>query len=621
MWVVDAKSLRFLEVNQAAISKYGYSAEEFLSMSIADIRPREDVPRLLQAVKMVPQGSYYGGQWRHLLKNGTLIDVEVMAHRVKHNGIDAILGTIRDVSDATRAKAELEKISSRNAALLEALPDMIFLMHRDGTFLGYKAPRAAALAVPPDQFLGKKITQVLPPYVAQPAMKLAQEALRDNAVKSMSYRLPDQSGAMKDYEARLAPCRDEIMIVVRDLTEQKNAQKEQERLHSLEKQARAQAEAVNRNKDEFLATLSHELRTPLTSMIGWTWLLRERRDPETFEQALRVIESSLKHQSAIIDDLLDTSSIIMGKLKISPRREPVWPVILKAIDIMRPTFSTKGVKLETAVKDESLAAVIDPERLQQMVWNLLSNAAKFTPEGGRIKLSLSCRDEQLEIKVADNGEGVSREALPHLFERFWRGDSTNTRSHSGLGLGLAIVSHLADLHGGSVSVESAGLGKGATFRILLPAGAETRAAAVPSAPPAQKAPPAQEKLDGLSILVVEDDRETLLMLSTVLERFGARVHAAQTCREALERFKRYRPDILVSDIAMPQKDGLWLIQRIRALAPGKGADTPALVLTALARPEDRAAALAAGFTQCLSKPVAPAELAQVIAGLARRGPK
>lgn len=620
MWVVDAKSLRFLEANQAASDKYGYTHQEFLGMSLVDIRSPEDVPRMANICATLPRGTVNTGHWKHRIKSGEYIDVEVIAHRVKHKGVDAILASIQDISDERRSQADLERISIRNLALLEALPDMIFLMSRDGTFLGFKATREGDLSLPPDQFLGKKISEVLPSAIAETAMKLSLEALKSNTVQTMSYRLPDLAGSMKDFEARLAPCGTEIMIVVRDQTSLKNAVNERDRLFTLEKEARAQAETASRSKDEFLAVLSHELRTSMTAMVGWVWLLKENKDPAALDQALDVLERGLKSQSEIIDDLIDMSRIITGKLHIETCLQAVWPILLNAADVLAPAIKAKSLSLEFSVKDKSIIADVDSGRLQQMAWNLLSNAVKFTPAGGKIQMSLALKNSLVEIKVSDSGEGISREALPHLFERFWQADSTIRRAHNGLGLGLAIVRHLTELHGGSVAAESPGLGHGTSFWIRLPSTAKktSPSKAARTSAPGPSTPSSAADLKGLSVLVVENDRDILLMLAAVMERFGARVHAAQSCREALSRFKRMRPDILLSALSLPDMDGFQLIRKIRELPADSGGETPAVALTGSGHPEDGPAALKAGFNSYLRKPVEPNELARTLAQLAAK---
>ncbi len=367
--------------------------------------------------------------------------------------------------------------------------------------------------------------------------------------------------------------------------------------------ARAHAEAANRVKDEFLATMSHELRAPLTAILGWAWTLRRAGfDSGTTARALEAIERNARVQVQIIDDLLDVSRIIMGKLRLEIRRLELPAVIRAALDTVRPAAKAKGIRLE-CVLDPGVGAVAgDPDRLRQVVWNLLANAVKFTPADGRVTVRLECAAGQARITVWDTGTGISPEFIPYIFERFRQADSTAARAYGGLGLGLAIVRHLVELHGGTVTASSPGEGRGASFTVTLPLAA-----------PARGGPPARA-LDGVSVLVVDDEPDTRELLTVVLRHYGATVTAVESAGGALQSLERARPDVLVSDIGMPGEDGYTLIRRIRAMEP-EGRRMPAIALTAYARKEERARALRAGYQRHVAKPVEPLELASVIASL------
>jgi len=391
--------------------------------------------------------------------------------------------------------------------------------------------------------------------------------------------------------------------------------------------ARAEAESANRAKDEFLATVSHELRTPLNAIVGWSHMLRTRSfDAATTQRALETIERNAKAQAQLVEDILDVSRIITGKLRLEVQPVDLAAVIDAALDSVRPAAEAKEIRLQAVLDPHAGPVSGDTSRLQQVVWNLLSNAVKFTPRGGRIQVRLERADSQVEIIVADTGQGITPGLLPYVFDRFRQGDSTSTRLHGGLGLGLAIVRHLVELHGGTVTAESGGEGQGATFRVRLPllplhAGRYDSELVTPgahAASPLQKAP----ELTGLKVLVVEDEFDSRTLLQTMIEQFGAEVKVCASSAEAFDAFHEWLPDVLVSDIEMPGEDGYQLIRRIRELAPERGGKTPAVALTAYARADDRMRALAAGYQIHVAKPADPIELAVVIASLtaSRRDP-
>src|ERR1051326_1351656 len=357
------------------------------------------------------------------------------------------------------------------------------------------------------------------------------------------------------------------------------------------------AQESNRLKDEFLATVSHELRTPLTAVLGWAHMLRTNQlDERSAAHAVETIERNARSQAQLIDDLLDVSRVITGKLRLDVRPVDPGSFIESAIEAVRPAAEAKGVRVGGAF-DEGVAPVAgDPVRLQQVVWNLLANAIKFTPRGGVVEVRLARVDSHVEIVVSDNGVGIGPEFLPHVFERFRQADMSTTRHHGGLGLGLSIVRHLVELHGGTVEAESAGEGRGATFVVKLPVAAvrqkETKAERVrPLARDTSLAYEYPDRLDGLKVLVVDDEPDTREMLSIVLARCGALVTAAGSTREALAAVEKQRPDLLICDIGMPGEDGYDLIRRVRAMPERSDARLPAIALTAYARVEDRLQAL------------------------------
>jgi signal transduction histidine kinase/ActR/RegA family two-component response regulator len=379
--------------------------------------------------------------------------------------------------------------------------------------------------------------------------------------------------------------------------------------------ARAEAESANRMKDEFLATVSHELRTPLNAILGWAHILRAGApDEATVARGVEVIERNAQTQAQLVEDILDASRVITGSLRLTRGPVDLAAVINTATDSVRLSAEAKGIELVVVVDPAARQISGDAGRLQQMVWNLLSNAIKFTSRGGRVEIRLARTDGHAQIQVTDTGEGIAPQFLPFIFDRFRQADSTITRRHGGLGLGLAIVRHLAELHEGTVHAESAGEGCGSTFMIRLPVGAGPVARPADSASPGAAAP-----LQGVQLLVVDDDQDALDMLSLLLGEAGASVRTATSAAEALTLLRWIRPDVLLSDLAMPDEDGYSLIRSLRALERQNGRRTPAVALTAYVRVQDRARAVDAGFDVFVEKPVDPDELLSVIGGLVDSG--
>lgn len=404
--------------------------------------------------------------------------------------------------------------------------------------------------------------------------------------------------------------------------QRKRVEAERENLLLREKSLREQAETASRLKDEFLATVSHELRTPLNAIIGWGQILQAGDlTPEKQEDALETIYRNAKSQAQLINDLLDTSHLITGNLRLNLSPTAIIPVIEAAIDVVRPAAAAKGITFSTAYNAKVEAITCDSQRLQQMIWNLLINAVKFTPANGQVKVTLEQKKDTIKIIVSDTGEGISPEFLPFVFDRFRQADSSSTRMHDGLGLGLAIVRHLAELHGGSVTVASDGREKGATFTINLPLsliGSSSPKTVREESNGHKQYENSDVKLSGVRILIVDDDADTCDMLTFALNLFGAEAHALKSASEAFESLSDWQPDVLLTDINMPGEDGYSLINKLRSLTPEKGANIPAIALTALARPEDSEQALSAGFQLHLAKPIDIDELAGAIADLTKK---
>jgi PAS domain S-box-containing protein len=415
-----------------------------------------------------------------------------------------------------------------------------------------------------------------------------------------------------------------VLSLVLDVTAKQSA--EDERAASLlrERDARKHAEEADRLKDEFLATLSHELRTPLTSILGWASMIRNNEVEGTNAvRAIETIERNARSQARLIDDLLDVSRIITGNLRLDLHPLNLGPIVDAALDALRPTADVKGIMLQTHFAPEQCLVKGDPNRLRQVIWNLLSNAIKFTARGGSVSVDLNCVDSTARLKVVDTGDGISAEFLPYVFDRFRQAEGSISRKQGGLGLGLAVARHLVELHGGTITAESEGLGTGATFTVDLPLAEERR-------DPARAEERRREverrhsrsgviRLDGVHVLLVEDDDDSRKLLGTMLKRHGARVTSTKSAAEALEAFARDLPDVLISDIGMPDQDGYQLIRKLRTLPIEKGGSIPAIAVTGYASRKDRERALNSGYQQHIAKPVEQADIIRAIAALIGRG--
>jgi PAS domain S-box-containing protein len=429
------------------------------------------------------------------------------------------------------------------------------------------------------------------------------------------------------YNSVLRDDRDKLVSVlslVLDVTAREKAEQERAALLIRERDARQHAEEADRLKDEFLATLSHELRTPLTSILGWASMIRNGEvEGSNAIRAIETIERNARSQARLIDDLLDVSRIITGNLRLDLHPLNIAPIVEAAVDALRPTADVKGIQLRTESSSGECLVKGDPNRLRQVIWNLLSNAIKFTQRGGVVGLSLKCVGSTVRLTVADTGEGISAEFLPYVFDRFRQAEGSISRKQGGLGLGLAVVRHLVELHGGSISAESGGLGQGSVFSVELPLAEERR-------DPARAEERRREverrrsrsgavRLDGVHVLLVEDDDDSRKLLGTMLKRYGARVTSTKSAAEALNVFSSDLPDLLISDIGMPDEDGYEFIRKLRALPAEKGGQTPAIALTGYASRKDRERALAAGYHQHIAKPIEQTEMITAIAALVGRG--
>jgi PAS domain S-box-containing protein len=408
----------------------------------------------------------------------------------------------------------------------------------------------------------------------------------------------------------------------RDITPRQRAEQALRELVEQERTARAEADRVSRLKDEFLATLSHELRTPLTAILGWAKvLLLKRNDPASLERGLDAIARNAKAQARLIEDLLDMNRIVSGKLRLEVQPTDLASVIEAAVEAVRPSADAKALVLRSVLDPLAGPVSGDPNRLQQVVWNLMSNAVKFTPRGGKVEVLLERIDSHLQISVRDDGIGIEPHFLPQMFDRFRQADASTTRAQGGLGLGLSIAKQLVELHGGSLRATSEGLGHGAAFIVVLPLAATHRAdSREQRATSSSKASslPADLSLAGVKVLVVDDEADARQLVEQLLVDCAARVYTAATAAEALALVEATRPDLVLSDIGMPECDGYQFIQQLRRLPAERGGRTPAIALTAFARSEDRVRTMVAGYQMHLSKPVEPHELLAAVGSLSGR---
>lgn len=624
MWVYDLATLRFLAVNDAAVRHYGYSRAEFLEMNIKEIRPPEDVPLLENYLALENPDLNHAGEWRHRKKDGSVINVDITKNRLNFGGRAAEFVLVHDVTERKKAETALRISEDRYRDLVDNSHELICTHDLEGRVLSVNPWAARVLGYPQNALVGINIRDgLLPEYRDQFDEYLRIVTTEGTARGVMKVRTATGETRLWEYYNTLRTEGVEQPIVrgmAHDATERRLALKR-------EQEARMEAEAANRVKDEFLSTLSHELRTPLTAIIGWAdLLLHDEVEPEKRRQAIETIFRNANSQCQLIDDLLEVSRIITGKLRLEFVACELHSVIEAAAESIRPTAEAKGVRLQVVLGSHVGPVFGDRERLQQVVWNLLSNGVKFTRKGGLVQVTLQLTNSHVEIVVKDTGVGINPDFLPHVFDRFRQADGSTTRKHGGLGLGLAIVRHLVELHGGTAWAESPGHDQGAKFTVRLPSMTtsdrqldEELGRPVVSAVEIRDRQPSS--LEGLRVLVVDDELDARTLLTAMLERCGAQVVAVASSREGLDSIESWKPDVLIADIGMPVEDGYGLIRKVRALPAEDGGQTPALALTAYARTEDRVRALAEGYQVHLAKPVDRFELAAVVASLAERTAK
>jgi PAS domain S-box-containing protein len=496
----------------------------------------------------------------------------------------------------------------------------------EGRILSWNAGAEKIFGYAKEEFVGKHFSILFTPEDRQSCVPERELEMARTQGSAGDFRWQMRKDGSRFWASGfITPLRDEagnligFVKVVHDATEKKLADEALQVSEGREREARGEAESANRSKDEFIALVSHELRSPLNAILGWTRILRRAlHDEQLHDRGLEVIERSTRMQSQLIEDLLDTARAISGKLKLEVHSMDVAEVIEKTEEVVRPAAEAKGVSLDTSL-DRNVGQITgDPDRLQQVVWNLLSNAVKFTNEGGRVEVSLERVDPFIQIIVRDTGQGIKSEFLPYVFDRYRQAETSGGRRSAGLGLGLPLTRQLVEMHGGSVTAESEGEGKGATFTVKLPVRAIYTAETEGEPPPSGQ----RRSLTGIWAVVVDDEANARELIASVLELSGARVTAFGSAREALDMLTDAtgpRPDILISDLSMPGEDGISLIRKLREWELAHGGVLPAVALTAFGSAQDRIRALEAGFQTHVSKPAEPAELIIVVRSLIKNG--
>ena len=515
-------------------------------------------------------------------------------------------------------------VATHLAAIIASSDDAIVSKTLEGIITSWNPAAQRIFGYTADEAIGQSIRLIIPKERWAEEDDVLARVGRGERVDHFETVRRAKDGRMVNISLMVSPVKDQSGKIVgaskvaRDITERKRAEAELERLLASEKESRRQAEEASRLKDEFLAVVSHELRSPLNAITGWASLLMMRPLDDQTKHAIETILRNAETQTQLVADLLDVSRIVTGHLRLSVRSFQLIPVIEAAIEVVRPGADAKSIRIETALDKTAGPIAGDPDRMQQIFWNLLSNAVKFTQKGGRIQVRMQHVGSHVEIVVSDTGRGIDPKLLPFVFERFRQGDSSTTREHGGLGLGLAIVRHLVELHGGVVSARSEGQGQGAEFTVQLPVLARPQDSAESATGRRVEYGRGGTSLAGLRILVVDDEADAREIVATILGEAGAEIATASSSRQALEQLKQWRPDLLISDIGMPGESGYDLIRKVRALSPGEGGQIPAIALTAYARMEDRLKILSAGFQMHVPKPIEPMELATVVASLTKR---
>src|SRR5262245_927436 len=612
---------KFLRWNKNLEEVTGYTAEEIVGMSPLEFIPEADRTAVDGKFRDVFVHGEANIEVRLMTKSGRSIPYLFRGSRILIDGRPCLLGNGVDISVIKQG----EEAAAYLAAIVESSDDAIIGADLNGKINSWNKGAERLYGYTAAETIGNPVTMLLPPLRMDEEPRILELLRRGERIDHYETVRRRKDGTDVDVSLTVSPIQNRAGEIIgasktaRDITERKRAEEERDQYLSREREARSEAEAANRLKDEFLATVSHEVRSHLTVMAGSAEPRAKTnpREPQP-EHRLHIIELNAQAQARLIEDLLDVSRIVSGKLSVQTRPVHLNQTIEGVIAGIRPSAEAKGIDLSLKQSGDEISIIGDADRLQQVVWNLLSNSIKFTPDGGRIDVRVESVGQHVELRVSDTGRGISPEFLPHVFDRFRQAYRTDAGARAGLGLGLTIVRYIVEAHGGTVTAESPGVGQGATVTIILPM-APASPAPIPAIERQQLRIKAAElpSLDGLRVLVVDDDEDARDVLSAVLENYGAAVITAPNATHALDILAAEKFDVLVSDINMPMMDGYELIRRVRSMKPEHGGRIPAVALTAYARAEDRVQALQAGYQMHVPKPIEPSELEVVVATLAK----
>ena len=614
--------------NAAAERLFGYAADEAIGKSILMLFPPECTSEETTIIDKLSRGErieHY--QAERIRQDGTRVRLSLSISPIKDSSgqIIGVSKIARDITQQIQQQEALKESEERLRAVLEASPECVKIVAANGALQYMNQAGLCMIEYAGDPApVGASVYALIAPEHRQLWIENHQRICAGERL-NWEFEIIGRKGARRWMESHAVPLRQPDggvahLAVTRDISARRAHEEDRESLLDSERAARSEAERASQLKDEFLATLSHELRTPLNAILGWSQLLSANPGSVDLREGLDAIQRNARAQTQLIEDLLDMSRIISGKVRLDVQSANLAEVIDAAVESVRLSAEAKGIRLRKILDFDAGPVSGDPTRLQQVLWNLLSNAIKFTPKDGKVDVLLERVNSHLEITIHDSGVGIKAEFLPSVFERFRQADASTTRSYGGLGLGLSIVKHLVELHGGTVRAKSPGENLGATFVVSLPL-APVRRGGKREHPQAPRAPvfDCQEvSLDGVKVLVLDDEPDARALISRLLSQCKAEVVSCESADDALAEVRQFKPDVVISDIGMPGKDGYQFLRELRLIAQDIGQKFPAIALTAFARSEDRTRAMMAGYQIHIAKPIEPQELLATVASLAGR---